>query len=352
MNDISTIVLAPPKDSGGIGQYAEQLRTKLGHEIDTEHLPLYEVMNATDYVKTAVRAADSDVIHLHFEYGLFRPKLLYAVVFFPVLLFITRLRDVPVIVTLHEVWTIDTVGRVQYIYVWFIHLLLSMTASRLVFMTESSEDDFLPRGISEGQIIPHGVDTNAVRNINLTDARSELNLRSDDTIISQIGYVSRRKGTDDFLELADRHPEYEFVVAGGPLREEDEDYYQRVIELAPENTRVTGVLSENEFHAAFVATDVAILAYRDIRQSGILNWCFAYGVPVVCRAIDRFTNLSEQGAPLVLFGEDDEHPSIDVALDTALADAEERSMAMRKFGTEHDLSHVAEQYINLYQTLI
>lgn len=352
MNDKLAIVLAPPEESGGIGRYAEQLRTKLSRDINTKHLALHEDMNALDYVNTAVHATDGDIAHLHFEYGLFRPKLLYAPVFFLVVFFLSRLRHVPVIVTVHEVWTTETVGRVQYGYVWFIHLTLSVTASCLVFMTDSAEDDFRPQGVSEHEIIPHGVDIGAVRDIDRSDARSMLEFGYEEVIISQIGYVSQRKGTDDFLKLANRHQNHNFVVAGGPLREEDEDYYERVVESAPSNTRVTGVLSEDKFHAAFVATDVAVLAYRDIRQSGILNWCFAYGVPVVCRAIDRFESLSDQGAPLVLFAENDEYPSIDAALDTALDEAEKRGRVMREFGTKHDLSRVAKQYIDIYQTLI
>lgn len=351
MKNKSAIVLAPPESCGGIGRYAEQLRSKLAQKINTEHLALHENMNSLDYINTAVHATDRDVAHLHFEYGQFRPKLLYAPLFFSVLFILARLRNVPVIVTVHEVWTTETVGELRYRYVWLVHLLLSVTASQLVFMTESSESDFRPQNVSKHSIVPHGVDIGAVRDINISHARSMLDLGVNDTIVSQIGYVSRRKGTDEFLELANNHPEHTFIVAGGPLREEDKMYYERVIRSVPANARVTGILPDNEFHAAFVATDVAVLAYRDIRQSGILNWCFAYGVPVVCRAIDRFENLAEQGAPLVLFGEGDEYPSIDTALSTALDEAKIRGREMREFGNENDLSHVAEQYINLYGTL-
>lgn len=351
MKDKSATLLAPPQDSGGIGRYAEQLRTKLAQKINTEHVALHENMNSLDYIDTAIRATDGDIAHLHFEYGQFRPKLLYTPLFFSVLFFLTRLRNVPVIVTVHEVWTTETVGEFRYRYVWLVHLLLSVTASQLVFMTETSKNDFRPQNVSKHSIVPHGVDLGAVHDISISHARSMLNLGIDDTIVSQVGYVSRRKGTDEFLKLANSYPEYTFVVAGGPLREEDSKYYKRVIESVPANTRVTGVLPDDEFHAAFIATDVAVLAYRDIRQSGILNWCFAYGVPVVCRAIDRFEYLSEQGAPLVLFGESDEYPSIDTALSTALDETETRSRAMREFGNKNDLSRVAEQYINLYGTL-
>jgi glycosyltransferase involved in cell wall biosynthesis len=350
MVEFTTVTLSPPVNHGGIGRYADQLRSKMAFEARTEHVPLHEEMNASDYVSAATRATRGDIAHVHFEYGLFRPKLLYALVFFPVLFLASRFRREPVVITVHEVWTTETVGRVQYGYVWLVHVLVAMTASRLVFMTKNAEEDFRPRHVSERELIPHGVDIDSVRDIDQSEARAMLDLESGDTVVSQIGFVSRRKGTDDFLELAKRHPEYEFVVAGGPLREEDERYFQQVLDSAPENVRITGVLSDSKFHAAFAATDVAVLAYRDIRQSGILNWCFAYGVTAVCRAIDRFERLTERGAPLVLFGEG--YGSIDEALATALDEADDRSRGMREFGAEYDLSSVAARYVELYRTLV
>lgn len=346
-------VLAPPNDHGGIGRYAKQLRTRTSVESDIEdiHILLYEEMGAEDYVRAAVRATRADVTHIHFEYGLFRPKLMYTWLFFPVLFTYAQLRRVPIVVTVHEVWTPETVGTIQYGYVWLVHALVVFVASQLVFMTKNAEDDFRPHRFADTNRIPHGVDVRAVRDVDAERARKTFGYNSNDYVISQIGYVSPRKGTDTFLDLAARHPERKFLVAGGPLREEDEAYFRHITDMAPENVYITGVLSDEAFHEAFVTTDVAILAYRDIRQSGILNWCFAYGVPVVCRAIDRFENLRDQGAPLVLFAEDGSYPSIDEALHIAFESGADMSAQMRAFGEDHNLSHVARQYADLYRSL-
>jgi len=351
MKDSTVSILAPPDDHGGIGRYAKQLRMRIADTVNTTHIPLYETLGIMNYAQAALRATESDVVHVQFEYGLFRPKLLYAWVFFPVLFLRARLRDVPVIITVHEVWTPDIVGQVQYVYVWLVHLLLAITATRLVFMTEAAEADFRPRNVAADIQIPHGVDTDAVRDIEPREARSAFGYDSDDTVIAQIGYVSPRKGTEEFLSLAGRNPEYEFLLAGGPLRDEDVQYFEEAVEMAPENVYATGVLSDEMFHAAFIATDVAVLAYHDIRQSGILNWCFAYGVPVVCRAIDRFEALAAQGAPLVLFDDCEDYPSIDGAIDTVLVEAAGRSESMQAFGAEQDFSYVAKQYLDLYRSL-
>lgn len=353
MQDLTVTTFAPPSDHGGIGQYAEQLRTRVDDRVKVDHVPLYEGLGFIDYVRAALCTKNHDIAHIHFEYGFFRPKLLYIWLFFPLLYLYSKIHGVSIIVTVHEVWTRKKVGSIQYGYVWFVHMLLAFTATRLVFMTDGASADFRPHGIGDCEYIPHGVDTGAVKNIDPETARSAFGYEPDDIVIAQIGYVSPRKGTEDFLELASRYPEHEFLLAGGPLRKEDEPYFERVVEMAADNVHTTGVLSDEAFHSAFIATDVAVLAYHDIRQSGILNWCFAYGVPAVCRSISRFEELVEQGAPLVLFDTvNNRRLTIDQATDIALKEATERGTLMRNFGADRDLSCVAKQYVDLYQSVV
>lgn len=351
----STIaMLSPPVNHGGIGHYSEQLRTCVADAgVDNVQIDFFENLSFAGYVRAAERATNYDVAHVQFEYGFVRPKLVYAWLFFPVLFISSRLRGTPVIITMHEVWTAEKVGRTKFSYVWLVHVILALTATRLVFMSDVAAEDFRPNGLASIENIPHGVDLEGVCEVDRKQARDTFGYEVDDTVVSQIGYVSRRKGTDTFLQMATSNDEYEFLIAGGPFRDEDELYFNKVVESAPENTQVTGILSEDEFHDAFVATDIAVLAYRDIRQSGILNWCFAYGVPVVCRAIDRFENLADQGAPLILFDQEDEdYPSINEAVNIGLKERDSRSAGMRAYGEEHDLSRVAHRYISLYRSLV
>jgi glycosyltransferase involved in cell wall biosynthesis len=348
----SACLLAPSQEHGGIGRYTRQLADHLESVADYTivHKCLAEDLTVSEYVAAAVTAGRHDVAHVQFEYGLFRPKLLYAWLFWPVLLVVARLRGTPVVVTVHEVWTPDTVGRFQYAYVYLVHALVAVAATKLVFMSAGAASDFRPAPTDPTRI-PHGVDTATTRNITPSEAVTEFGLDANRAVVSQIGYVSTRKGTEEFLALAERHPEHQFLLAGGPLRAEDEPYFERVTSDTPENVTVTGVLSDDAFHAAFAATDVAILAYRDIRQSGILNWCFAYGVPVVCSSIPRFLELSDEGAPLVLFDDDTGGQSLDKALAKALKQGDNCAAAMKSFGERRSMAAVAEEYVTLYDSL-
>lgn len=347
--------VSPPRENGGIGRYNRQLMDLIEGENDgsARLCSVEEGQSFLAYIKNAAKATTGDVTQIQFEYGLFRPKLLYAWVFLSALFLFSRLRKTPVIVTVHEVWTIETVGRVQYTYVWLVHGFLALVASRLVFMSPNAEDDFRPQPFAHTDKIPHGVDLTKTRDVDQRKARETFDLDLDSTVVAQIGYVSPRKGTDAFLELASSHPEYQFLLAGGPLREEDKPYFEQVTDNPPENVQVTGVLSDKEFHDVFVATDAAVLAYRDIRQSGILNWCFAYGTPAVCSAIEHFAHLREDGAELVLFDETEEsYPTIDKALETALDNSETFERKMQAYGRDNSLTSTAERYVDLYQLLV
>jgi len=340
-------MLAPPVDAGGIGRYAGRLADHLReHGLRVDHHPLAAGENRVDAVR---RAASADVVHLQFEYGLFRPRLVGAWPALSLLALLSWLRGTPLVVTVHEVWTPADVGWLAFVYVWLVHALLAAAATELVFMSDGAREEFRPL-LAPAARVPHGVDVAATDAVDPATAKRSFGVDPGETVVSQIGYVSPRKGTEAFLGLAADRPALRFLLAGGPLRAEDERYFERVTSDVPPNVTVTGLLEDDAFHRAFAATDVAVLAYRDIRQSGILNWCLAYGVPAVCRAVDRFERLAAAGAPLVLFHESDgEHPSLDAALEEALADADDLGERMRGFGRDRDMASVAATYRDRYE---
>jgi glycosyltransferase involved in cell wall biosynthesis len=60
------------------------------------------------------------------------------------------------------------------------------------------------------------------------------------------------------------------------------------------NVEITGELDEEAFHAAFVAADLVVLPYRKVTQSGVFNWCVAYGVPVIGSDTAYFRSLANE----------------------------------------------------------
>ncbi|GAA0297138.1 hypothetical protein [Halarchaeum salinum] len=343
--------VTPPQDEGGIGKYADGICREMRDDAQVSRLDLPEGLGLIKHVALAWHAGttDADVVHVQFEYAFFNPKLVFAWVFFPLLAVLTRLHGTSTAVTMHEVWESDTVdGGLEWRYVWITHTLIAVTTDSLVFLSQNASEAFdVPVPVKRATL-PHGVDLGETRSVDEGSAKELFGFSPDDSIIAQIGYVSPRKGTELFLKLAEKYPEHQFLIAGGPRREEDQEYFEGVRQNAPGNVTVTGVLSDRRFHAAFVATDVAVLSYTDIRQSGILNWCFAYCVPTICRRIPYFERIAAEWGGILLF--DDMSGAVE-RLSIALRESERLSAQMEEYRESHSFERIAERHLELYLEL-
>lgn len=107
------------------------------------------------------------------------------------------------------------------------------------------------------------------------------------------GSLSRYKGVDLFLSALMHCPDVpmEIVIAG----ESRDAAYAREIELLigglGQNHRVQwqrGFIAEDKVKAYFESSDVVVLPYRHIDQSGVLFTAFRFGVPVIATDVGAF----------------------------------------------------------------
>lgn len=336
-------VVAPPKSHGGVGAYADDLLARL--DVDVCQFPVdREWTNPIRYLRTAIESSRNSAVHVQYVYGLFGPKGVFSLLFFPL---IAALADGPVVVTVHEVWTDeDTAGsRLKQAYRRLIHETLARFSDELVFLSHNAEREFLESvSATETRVIPHGVKTER-RNTSQAAAKELFGYESDETLITLHGFINHRKGCDRFLELADRMPDYEFLLAGGSRREDRES---RLRERAPDNLQITGVLDDEEFEASFAASDLAVLPYRQIHQSGTFNWCATYGLPVVATSIPYFERLETEYGCV----ETTPPESLAETVRTVLEDDERRQelrQRMAEYRDENSFSAIAKETERLYR---
>lgn len=291
-------LIGPPESNGGVGQYTSDFADAINEHIRIRRFDVG--LNPLSHLRLAVAAAqdDTEAVHVQFVYSFLGPAGAFSLLFFPLLYLFTRIESKQVVLTLHEVWDeSDTNSLSKRLYAGFIHTLLSICSDEVTFLSENAEESFHQYGwIGETHVISHGVNSGATRRID--DARERFGFNEDDVVISQHGYVNPRKGIETFFEIAGELPQYEFLLAGGPRTEEHEEYFMELCASAPENVTITGVLEEEGFHAAFNATDLVVLPYEDINQSGIFNWCAAYDIPTIASEIPYFKTIqSRWGCP-------------------------------------------------------
>lgn len=355
------MVSTPDDGSCGVGTYTGDLRRALGKKVDLRHVLLKTNSDRiTHYLIVAIRAVfgDEDLIHVQHEYGLFGTKGIYSWFFFPVLKILAVPQGIPIVLTVHEAWTRDTIEsgpyHIKWAYVLAMNHLLTLVANEILFLSDTVADDFTTTVHSpSNQTIHHGVNFEREFKGTPSQAKQKLDVDPEQTLVIEPGYVSKQKGCDRFLSLAKRFPDIEFLLAGGARTEADEAFLADLRLNAPPNMRITGVLSHQRFHAAFVAADAIVLPYRKGGQSGIVNWCATYEVPTVGSDCAYFQSLSDQYGCLTTVDATDTK-RLASRVKTVLTDVSERKRltnAMEQYKAENSFETVACRHESIYRQL-
>lgn len=346
--------------SCGIGAYTEALLNHFGEQVN-ENVVVLETSNrglsaSISYARTAFRAGmtDDDVIHVQHEYGFFGKKWLLLWAFYPIVFFLSRVRRRPVVITVHEAWNVDRMEPpllwLKGAYIRVANVMIATTATSLVFLSENCKLKFERNGsVDDYRLFPHGVDANRVHSIPEAEAKATFGFDADDTVITEFGYVRPSKGYETFLDIAEHCSGYEFLIAGG--NPSDDEYLASLRAAAPDNVKITGHLPDREFHAAFNATDVAVLPYNEVAQSGILNWCAAYELPTVATRLPHFEQLhTEYGCPAIFGSTGEAARSIRRILNDE-THCEKLTSAMATFKHENSFKDVGDRHESLYRSL-
>jgi len=354
-----TLVTSPMDGSCGIGTYSKSLLEQVEDAVDVRTVILETddtpPVSFFSYAKAAIRAGgtDDDVIHVQHEYGLFGTKWYLLWLFYPLLFVLSRIHGTPVVVTVHEAWNSDRVtlpmARAKRFYIWLANKLIAGTATSVIFLSANCQEKF-ERSVSVSDVycFTHGVG-DTVEGVTEADAKAAFGFEPSDIVVTEPGYVRPSKGYDTFLEIARRFPECEFLVAGGSRGADA--YFESIAERAPANVTVTGHLAEDRFHLAFIATDVAVLPYDDVAQSGIFNWCAAYELPTVATRLPYFERLQLEYGCLLLF---DTASEAEGRIRESISEQQTRGQlidGMRSFRQDNSFANVGKKHVSVYREL-
>lgn len=137
-------------------------------------------------------------------------------------------------------------------------------------------------------IIPHGNYTSFinVRNDKIA-SRIHLGLNKNKKIILFFGMIKKVKGLDVLLEsfrkVIDTNPNIILLIAGNPWKN-DFSIYQRIIEKNNLEDNVilhTRYIPQNDVEHYYCASDLVVLPYTKIYQSGVLMMALSYEKPVL-----------------------------------------------------------------------
>lgn len=330
------------KEDCGIADYTDVLIDSIEQDTHKTGVKLRS-LDILDYVKQTLKVGSGDIIHVQHEYGIFGPKSITSWVVFPLLWLVSTFRGVPVVMTLHTAWGPDAISpplyRVKNAYIRLNNMMLKCVGDRFIFLTEEEMETFGAPG-EKSVVMPHGVPTET-QPLPQQEAKERLGYVGEDLVI-EIGYVRPEKGQKGFAELSE-YIDATCVIAGGPQNPRGEEYLKNI-----SGVEVTGVLNEEEFHLYLNAADLVVLPYEVVSQSGILNWCAAYGIPVVANRIEGFEKLNEQYGYPLLFDTEKPREAARIVEETLDKNYQE---TINKYRKGNGMNKVAESHYKIYNDL-
>jgi glycosyltransferase involved in cell wall biosynthesis len=114
------------------------------------------------------------------------------------------------------------------------------------------------------------------------------------------GAIRDNKGLEEILKALPRIrkgvPEVMLLIVGEAIQgyEKYRDLI-RILEIEGSVMEVLRYVSNEEIATFFYATDVVVLPYREVSQSGVLQIAYAFGLPVVATAVGGFLEAIEDG---------------------------------------------------------
>ena len=219
---------------------------------------------------------------------------------------------------------------------------------------------------ARSSVIPFGLN-NSVPNTHLTarQAKERLGVRENEKAILFFGRIKPYKGLEYLIAafhiLARRSASYRLIIVGR-LEEGCEQYWesiQKEIQEYFEAGRVTlriEFIPDSETEVYFKASDVLILPYKEIFQSGVIFLGYSFGLPAIIADVGSLKDDVVEGKNGFVFSPEDPTDlarAIEQYFGSDLfADLESRRQEIRDYALQrHSWAIVGEQTLSIYRAL-
>ena len=292
----------------GIANYSKNLVKSLKNlpvEVTVVYNDKPDSINPFYWVKLALKSRKNcDIIHVQHEYSLFGKfwKTLGIMSFIFYLLILIK-KHYKIVTTIHEIpermYDGNLIKRiVRKIYYsladWFVKC-----SDLIIVHTENARKRVIKMFRNVNVIvIPHG----SVKDVMIGDkiySKKRLGLQNK-FVLTIFGFINRRKKYEDIIYILPRLSEDTIlIIAGEAITHSDKLYLSKLkdtIRCMGVEDRIifTGYLEDRKISEIFNASDVILLPYRDITQSGVLTLALAYRKAVITSDLPTFREIRDK----------------------------------------------------------
>ena len=299
------------REQCGVRDFARQLASSYPPGVEV-HWVIYPDRDVDAAWRQAAHAADGlDVVHVHYEYGLFRTVKPYRNRYSA---FVDNLRP-RAVVTLHGPlprleprWrsgrrgVADLVRDLAYLPYFgrWERLMHRRVAHWIVHGRSLCDRVEAVVGVERITYLPH-----PVPEVELSwqpEARRQ-------RVIVTPGFVKAHKGYHELARALGLGASWSWIIAGGPQDRTDEEYLHRLREELPargvgDRVRITGYLDRADMEAVLCEAAMAVFPYGEVAGSGSVAWAIGCGVPVVATDLPEFCAMKSCGAGIELLPRD------------------------------------------------
>jgi glycosyltransferase involved in cell wall biosynthesis len=300
-------IAAGARERCGVGDLARGLAAAYPFDIEVLWLD-YPAGDTRAAWRRAARAADGlDVVHVHYEYGLFRTVKPYRNRYAA---FLGRLRP-PVVVTLHGPlpeleprWRsgrrrvadlLRDLAYLPFFAQW--ERVMHRGAAHWIVHGRGLCDRIEPVvGAERSTYLPHPIPEVA--------QRWQPSTREMPMMVTP-GFIKPHKGYNELVQALAAHQSWSWIIAGGPQDRRDHEYVRRLEDALADGRLedrvcITGYLDRPEMEAAMCGAHLAVFPYAEVVGSGSVAWAIGCGMPVVTTDLPEFRSMRSSGAGIEL----------------------------------------------------
>lgn len=217
-------------------------------------------------------------------------------------IFIKKIKNkykVRYVATVHDILPFN-----QMKYDMFFHKRLYALADSIILQAPGNLKRFeslFPESKSKTKMIPHGHMLDYAQPIEQHKAREKLSIPDDRLVFLFFGQIKKVKGVDVLLraviQLQKTHPELYFIIAGSVWKADFSECEKLIKENHLDGYVKADIryIPDDEVKDYYSASDVSVLPYTDVYQSGVIQLSYAYRKPVVASALEAFTQFVKEG---------------------------------------------------------
>lgn len=299
-----------PPANCGIATYSRNYVEALRKLCEVDVVPVDRPkMNPFYFIGLALKARKgADVVHVQFDCGFFgtfgRGRLSLSGMYVPLFYLILKAPGGPrVVTTVHELHDAkkDYAGGWLYwpmrVYYTLVYRPMVGLSDAVVAHTAGTVRDLSQYARTDkATIIPHACFIRPILRP-MAECKEKLGLHGR-RVVTMFGFVSRSKGHDLALDAMKDMPEdVVLYVAGDGRGPEDKLYVDELKAKARApgldgRVRFHGYVSEEDMPYVMCASDIVLMPYRHVVQSGALYYALAYGKPVLASNIGGFAEIT------------------------------------------------------------